>query len=356
MVSDKNCPMAKRIECIASQEFLLMETLFEKRNGLVLYHELLHCAILYSLYIKHDMALLYIEKIDTTGLHELKGAATRLVRSLVQEMAGQYPKLNVHVYCATSSQYLFPDSAQVKGKRIRSERNLIQWWLACLTTCWTDANPNIQATSFCFMPEESMFTVKSLFPSGSIDLKPSDDSSSLKWKWGLGVDEKEKASVTLPAFSDDLVTKAMDLAPDATVGEVMELMGVAEAGSRALISMHFTCSDATKPVDTLVSQSDFEEMMCILYSGSYKSKESALKSSKILWEFLEKKATCCFDDFEQGSEVKSVSEPKKVVNLNVAMIKKKPLSQPAVLSQGLVKRKKAVDSSLNVKRRIVEEK
>ncbi|GAA5910493.1 hypothetical protein JCM8208_007622 [Rhodotorula glutinis] len=83
-------------------------------------------------------ALLYISKVDTTGLSSSPISPTRaLVSAFVAHHLAHPPhgatRLRVHVFARAQSQYLFPGSADNKQtKRVLDDKQLLRWWKATL--------------------------------------------------------------------------------------------------------------------------------------------------------------------------------------------------------------------------------
>ncbi|KAJ3306745.1 hypothetical protein HDV03_004376 [Kappamyces sp. JEL0829] len=354
---------------------------WKKRKGLVLLacEAVASFALTFSIWTcqsadQIERNLVYVEKIDSTGQGDgslFRGLPTAVIRATIAFLAQELPNMSLYVYCATSTQYLFPDSSGSKAKRIRSDRNLIKWWLQCLHHRYSQ-DLSEPLSFHCYIPEESLFSAKSLFPAGSVSIgsqQPAGNSLPL-WTWGLGVDAGSLAAAVLPAFPDDLATKAMSLSdPKATVEEVMEMMGVAEPGSRALVRIDFSQTKADKRLgDSGVSDDEFEKIMASLLSGTYSTLQSSKSSTQALISTLEA-LQCCGIEFSlsqhsesaespvsseavsatnlQASSVKPAETAAPVSTLSAGLIKKKPLSthqpclpQPKPLSvQGLVKRK-----------------
>ncbi|GAA5937328.1 hypothetical protein JCM3775_006582 [Rhodotorula graminis] len=84
-------------------------------------------------------ALLYISKVDTTGLSSPSSSSpTRtLVSAFVAHHLVHPPhgarRLRVHVFARAQSQYLFPGSADnSRSKRVLDDKQLLRWWKATL--------------------------------------------------------------------------------------------------------------------------------------------------------------------------------------------------------------------------------
>ncbi|KAG9103084.1 hypothetical protein FRC06_000284 [Ceratobasidium sp. 370] len=85
-------------------------------------------------------SILYIGKIDTTGFCRTTPSPARtLARATIDYYArpdtrpaecGQ--RIWVHLFARAQSQYLFPDSAVWKGKRVLGDAGLVRWWWSLL--------------------------------------------------------------------------------------------------------------------------------------------------------------------------------------------------------------------------------
>jgi regulator of Ty1 transposition protein 109 len=81
-------------------------------------------------------SILYIGKIDTTGFSKVAPSPARtLARATIDYFVkpdtrptecGQ--RVWVHLFARAQSQYLFPDSADWKNKRVLNDAGLVRWW------------------------------------------------------------------------------------------------------------------------------------------------------------------------------------------------------------------------------------
>lgn len=80
--------------------------------------------------------LLYISKIDTSGLSSSPSAARTLVSSFLSFHLLHPPhgttRLRVHVFARAQGQYLFPGSVDNKEKRVLDDKGLLRWWKGCI--------------------------------------------------------------------------------------------------------------------------------------------------------------------------------------------------------------------------------
>ncbi|KAI8895750.1 hypothetical protein BC833DRAFT_600195 [Globomyces pollinis-pini] len=182
-------------------------------------------AILYSIYLDQDCFYLNIEKVDSTHI-SIKSLPTNAILGIISYYESILPRLKVHVYAATAKQYLFPKSHLQESKSLKSDRQLISWWIYCLSHPF-----KYQSNKYWFVPGETSISVSRLLSSNHHD----------QWKWGLGVDDTSNAH-DLFQFPDDLITKTLEYAPEkCTVQELKELMGCMEnaSGLRALMVLEF---------------------------------------------------------------------------------------------------------------------
>lgn len=83
-------------------------------------------------------ALLYISKVDTTGLSTSPHSPTRTLVSAYIAHALAHPphgarRLRVHVFARAQGQYLFPGSVDnTATKRVLDDKGLVRWWKATL--------------------------------------------------------------------------------------------------------------------------------------------------------------------------------------------------------------------------------
>ena len=80
--------------------------------------------------------LLYISKIDTSGLSSSPSPARTLVASFLSFHLLHPPhdstRLRVHIFARAQGQYLFPGSVENKEKRVLDDKGLLRWWKGCI--------------------------------------------------------------------------------------------------------------------------------------------------------------------------------------------------------------------------------
>ena len=244
---------------------------------------------------------LYLDKLDTTGFQRTGGFVRQLASNTVGYFASIYNQLHVHVYCATSSEYLFPKSA--RDKAVLTDCDLIRWWIKTLSTT-TTIPPETSIERFWFVPGESETWFK--------------NTSGTDWKWGLAADNL----VNLPRFEDDLITKTFQYSETRSISKFMDLMGAMETGSsRALISLKISNK---APQDTNAGnnkQVDWTEFMQIWYQQSYDTNDNATKSTTKVESFLKSKRIpsqsikACPDAIKENSNENKTVESKKRIQV-----------------------------------------
>ncbi|KAJ3272158.1 hypothetical protein HDV01_005923 [Terramyces sp. JEL0728] len=215
---------------------------------------------LFSHYSNATSNLLYLNKIDTTGYKQIP----RLARTVVQGIIGYFSsldKIEVHVYCATSEQYLFHESCESKAKNILTDRQLVSWWMKTISLHANQKN-------YVFVPGESIVTMKKMIPVDTI------------WNWGFPISANESAN-KLPQFEDNLITKGLQYSnPEATVGELMEVMDCMEtaSGVRALLTASIDKTESRYQVEDQEYHS-MDQYCCNLLDYSFANEDVARKST-----------------------------------------------------------------------------
>ncbi|GAA5842119.1 hypothetical protein JCM11251_006530 [Rhodosporidiobolus azoricus] len=81
--------------------------------------------------------ILYISKVDTTGLYSSCPPPTRALVSSFISYHLLYPphsstRVRIHIFARSQGQYLFPGSVENKGKRVLDDKGLCRWWKGTL--------------------------------------------------------------------------------------------------------------------------------------------------------------------------------------------------------------------------------
>ncbi|KAG8744729.1 hypothetical protein FRC10_009494 [Ceratobasidium sp. 414] len=137
----------ERNQKISSQNILLLvaETVTQDSSGSTdstNTSRILVAALEATLYLfpGTSSSILYIGKVDTTGFSKTAPSPARtLARATIDYYArpdtrpaecGQ--RVWVHLFARAQSQYLFPDSAVWRGKRVLGDAGLVRWWWSLL--------------------------------------------------------------------------------------------------------------------------------------------------------------------------------------------------------------------------------
>ncbi|KAM0789816.1 hypothetical protein ACM66B_006667 [Microbotryomycetes sp. NB124-2] len=83
-------------------------------------------------------SMIYISKVDTTGLHSPPFSPARTLVSsfltyFLQHPPHQTTRLRIHVFAKSQPQYLFPGSVDNPGKKRLDDKGLARWWKGCIT-------------------------------------------------------------------------------------------------------------------------------------------------------------------------------------------------------------------------------
>ena len=83
-------------------------------------------------------ALLYISKVDTTGLSDSSLSPARTLTSAFLSYQLLHPphavnRIRIHIFAKAQGQYLFPGSVENKGKKVLDDKGLIRWWKGCIS-------------------------------------------------------------------------------------------------------------------------------------------------------------------------------------------------------------------------------
>ena len=163
------------------------------------------------------MALLYVSKIDTTGLLPTSAPSRVLTTSLLQYYLLHHPHaaelFRVHVFARSQDQYLFPGSIDNKAKRVLDDTGLCIWWRSVLgeaaSRLHSSTPPSGNLKLFyllggCTYQESLPLLGKATLP---------DNASALQWVYGHpyrsipsplpGKVDQLTLNDLIPAFQDD---------------------------------------------------------------------------------------------------------------------------------------------------------
>ena len=89
-------------------------------------------------------SLVYISKVDTTGLAPSPSPARTLTSSFLSYHLLHPPhgseRIRIHIFAKAQGQYLFPGSVENKGKKLLDDKGLIRWWKACISQTVLERN------------------------------------------------------------------------------------------------------------------------------------------------------------------------------------------------------------------------
>lgn len=146
-----------------------------------------------------NAALVYISKVDTTGLSLHTSPARILTIAFLSNLTNHHSNLRfrLHVFAKPAPQYLFPGSSNNKGKKQLSDQQLAKWWMRILAHLDL-ATSNSQA--YCSIPGLEWPDIKRLL-------------SPIPSNWHLGLpmsslltlppDATPTLGDIIPAFPDD---------------------------------------------------------------------------------------------------------------------------------------------------------
>jgi hypothetical protein len=182
-------------------------------------------ALKYTFY--HDLKIIYFDKIDSTGLNQVNNLATLLIQAIIKK----YQPNKVFVYCATMQELIFKNSGKNQHKRLKTNMNLIKWWINCLSF------EHEKVERFYYIPGKDFPSTKNLLKN--------------QWKFGLYLNDDENID-KLYLFDDDLITKTVKyMEKDQKVLELKSVMEAMENDSRAILTLLF---DPNKDKDTIINK------------------------------------------------------------------------------------------------------
>lgn len=154
------------------------------------------------------VALVYVSKVDTTGLLDAKGhpsPAATLTTAFIAHALAHPPhgctSVRIHIFARAQDQYLFPGSISNAGKRRLTDKELCRWWKRILTDAATSL-PSPQL--FYLLPG---FSYAESLP--YVPPTPADSSWTYGHPYGrlrptmAGTVEPYTLNDLIPAFPDD---------------------------------------------------------------------------------------------------------------------------------------------------------
>ncbi|KAI5480810.1 DNA damage response protein [Pseudohyphozyma bogoriensis] len=123
-------------------------------------------------------SLVYISKVDTTGLSKSAPSPTRpLVAAFVAHLLEHPPhatrRVRIHIFARAQGQYLFPGSVDNKGKRVLDDKGLIRWWKGTISKAINSIPPS---TSEPTTPTQLFYLVPGLSYTESLPYVPATPS------------------------------------------------------------------------------------------------------------------------------------------------------------------------------------
>lgn len=165
------------------------------------------CAIESSIYTipSTSCSLVYVSKVDTTGLASTAISPTRtLVSSFLSFHLAHPPhgteRVRVHVFARAEDQYLFPGSIENPEKHRLDDKGLLRWWKA--TIAQAAVEPAVVATVSEARPAPQLFyLVPRLSYAESLSYLPAPTDPNAKPVWTYGHPYSTLSSPLHPASS-----------------------------------------------------------------------------------------------------------------------------------------------------------
>lgn len=183
-------------------------------------------------------ALLYISKVDTTGL--LSGptspspspSPTRPLVSAFLSYFLSYPphhcsRIRIHVFARAQSQYLFPGSADNKTKKLLDDKALLRWWKRTLERAVVESTTSSPAKLFYLIPGLAYLESLPYVPAGTLEWTYSHPYATLSSPLHPATDPPSSHPLVdhIPAFPDDPKSRFLhsltssSVAPSGTEGD-----------------------------------------------------------------------------------------------------------------------------------------
>jgi regulator of Ty1 transposition protein 109 len=136
-------------------------------------------------------SLLYVSKVDTTGL----GSSPSPARLLTTAFLRHFPRSRIHIFARAQAQYLFPGSGKNPGKRVLDDKALCAWWRR---TVEVSAPPR----AYWLLAGYSELEAKQLVPAFRHVAKEEGESTTA-WTYGHPYAADGHLGDLIPAFTDD---------------------------------------------------------------------------------------------------------------------------------------------------------
>lgn len=160
--------------------------------------------------------LLYISKVDTTGLSTTYPSPARTLTASFLAYHLLHPphqskRIRIHVFAKAQGQYLFPGSVDNKGKKVLDDKGLIRWWKGCISQAVTSKS----VLALSNVPK-LFYLIPGLSHTEALPYAPDDSSSAAKWIYnhpystipsplfvGDSTEKHWTVNDLVPAFPDD---------------------------------------------------------------------------------------------------------------------------------------------------------
>lgn len=216
-------------------------------------------------------ALLYISKVDTTGLASpsAPSPAKTIVASFLAFHFAHPPhdvaRLRVHVFAKAQDQYLFPGSVENKGKKVLSDRGLIRWWKSTFDEAVRGKDQEGM---------EMWYLVPGLSHADSLPYVPaSTEKDAPKWNYGHPYD-----SITSPLFLSPPSSSSIDAeGPKKEMVALTDLIPAFPDDPKS----RFLHSLTSSSIPSSGNEGDYDDLHASLVSNSFSSGTSSREQMEV---------------------------------------------------------------------------
>lgn len=242
-------------------------------------------------------ALVYISKVDTTGLASSSGPspARALSAAFVSHHLEQRPhgvaRVRVHIFAKAQGQYLFPGSVDNKGKRVADDKALMRWWK---TTVSRAVAPSAAAKDV-----KLFYLIPGLQYLESLPFVPTDFSPDApKWTYGhpynslssplsTAKDGSYSLNDLIPAFPDDPKSRfimSLTSSPIPSAGEEGDYDDVMNSLAHAPLVSHASSGAPTWRREEVEREREKERKRMV---------DGVLGGADEFWERMAWRQECC---------------------------------------------------------------